>query len=148
MKRIKRILGASLAALLLASCGGGGGTATSTSVSYSSLVTFGDSLSDAGTLKVGAIGASSPLGLGGGKWTINGPDGKIWLDLIAAQLGLPAPCPAQTGFNSFIPTLPAVATVFNAACTNYAQGGSRVTNPVGPGNNGLLALTPPTQTAL
>ena len=138
MKQFRLWAGALSAALLVAACGGGGGTATSSAVTYTSLVTFGDSLSDAGTLKAGAIESA----LGGGRWTINAPDSKIWVDLLASQINLPVPCPAQKGFNSLIPGLPASATVFATECTNYAQGGSRVTNPVGPGNNGLLALTP------
>jgi outer membrane lipase/esterase len=133
MKHIKHIISASLAALLLASCGGGGGTATSSAVSYSSLVTFGDSLSDAGTMKAGVIANT----LGGGRWTINEPGNKIWVDLIAAQLGLSTPCPALS-VNSFLTVTVAPIQTPQPACTNYAQGGSRVTNPVGPGNAGLL----------
>jgi outer membrane lipase/esterase len=133
MRHIKQIIGAALAALALASCGGGGGTATSTTVSYSSIVSFGDSLSDAGTLKTGLIANT----LGGGRWTINEPGNKIWVDLISSQLGLSTPCPALL-VNTFLTVTVAPIQTPQPACTNYAQGGSRVTNPVGPGNARLL----------
>ena len=65
-------------------------------------IIFGDSLADVGTYAVGAVAAA-----GGGKYTINGDNtainpaltGKIWTELIAAHLGLPAPCAAQTGLD-------------------------------------------------
>ncbi len=141
MKRIKRILGASLAAFLLASCGGGGGTSSSSTVGITSLVSFGDSLSDVGTHAVGSIAA-----VGGGRYTINtgnpAAPAKIWLDLIAAQYGLPAPCPAVTGLNAtstfaMIPGGGASPVTVKAGCTNHAQGGSRVTNAIGPYNANL-----------
>ncbi len=135
-----RIASALGAALILASCGGGGETTPSPTettpapaVSYSSLVTFGDSLSDAGTLKTGVIESA----LGGGRWTINSPGNKIWVDLLATQVGLTAPCPAVLVNTSLTVTVP-VTSVTQAQCTNYAQGGSRVTLPVGPGNTALL----------
>lgn len=115
---------AMLTALILSGCGGGGDKSAATS--YSSLVSFGDSLSDVGTYKVDKVAL-----LGGGKYTVNSATDKNWTELLAAQLGLPAPCAAQTGLNG---------SYFNAAvtnhdaCLNYAQGGSRVTNPIGPGN--------------
>ena len=113
-----------LTALILSGCGGGGDK--SAAASYSSLVSFGDSLSDVGTYKVDKVAL-----LGGGKYTVNSATDKNWTELLAAQLGLPAPCAAQTGLDG---------SYFNAAvtnhveCQNYAQGGSRVTNPVGPGS--------------
>jgi phospholipase/lecithinase/hemolysin len=42
-------------------------------------------------------------------------------------------CAAETGLNSVIPGFAEAAT-FHADCYNYAQGGARVTDPVGPGN--------------
>lgn len=45
-----------------------------------------------------------------------------------------APCAAQTGLKSIIPAIPAVPVTDHPECNNYAQGGARVTNPVGPGN--------------
>ena len=110
-------------ALVLSACGGGGSD-TSTKVTYTSLVSFGDSLSDVGTYKVGAIAA-----VGGGRFTVNGTTtGPVnWTELLAGQVNLPAPCPAQTGLLSNIPQIPLVAVSPNANCTNYAQGSSRVT---------------------
>ncbi len=136
MKRIKRILGASLAALLLASCGGGGGSASSNSVGFTQIASFGDSLSDPGAFSVGSVAL-----LGGGRYTINSGSqtapSKIWLDLIAAQLSLPAPCAAVKGLTSRAPFGAPVARTTQAGCTNYAQGGSRVINPIGPANSAL-----------
>jgi len=113
-----------LTALILSGCGGGGDK--SAAASYSSLVTFGDSLSDVGTYKVDKVAL-----LGGGKYTVNSATDKNWTELLAAQLGLPAPCAAQTGLDGSYFN---AAVTNHVACLNYAQGGSRVTNPVGPGN--------------
>jgi outer membrane lipase/esterase len=123
------------AALVLAACGGGGSD-TSTKVTYTSLVSFGDSLSDVGSYKVGAIAA-----VGGGRWTVNGTTtGPVnWTELLAGQINVAAPCPAQTGLLSNIPQIPLVPVVNNANCTNYAQGSSRVTLPFGPN---AVALQP------
>jgi phospholipase/lecithinase/hemolysin len=107
-------------------------------------VTFGDSLSDVGTYKVGGIAA-----MGGGQYTINGNNtatnaaltGKNYTEVLAAQLGVAAPCAAQTGLQGTASTNPAlnfsVTVVDHPECFNYAQGGSRVTNPIGPGNKAL-----------
>ena len=104
---------------------------------FSAQVTFGDSLADVGTDAVGAVAAA-----GGGKYTINGDNtsinpvltGKIWPEVIAAELGLPAPCAAQTGLDGDPSRGLSVPVVNHAGCFNYAQGGARVTAPVGPGN--------------
>jgi len=127
------------AALLVAACGGGGGDGDQApAVRFTSMVSFGDSLSDIGTYKVGTVAA-----LGGGAYTVNGIPGAIgaeptpsknWTELIAAQLGLPAPCPAQTGLDGDPLQGFSVMPVNHAGCLGYAQGGARVTNPVGPGN--------------
>lgn len=123
------------AALLVASCGG------SDRVTFNSMVSFGDSLSDVGTYKVGTVAA-----LGGGLYTVNGISGAIgsnptpsknWTELIAARLGQTAPCPAQTGLDGDPTQGFFVPVVNHSACRNYAQGGARVTNPVGPGNKAL-----------
>ncbi|MBI3481087.1 MAG: SGNH/GDSL hydrolase family protein [Nitrosomonadales bacterium] len=119
-----KLVTALLLAIVLASCGGGGNGNQAPKVKFSSQVSFGDSLSDVGTYKVPAITAA-----GGGQYTINGT-GKNWTELMAAQLGLPAPCPAANGGFGVTETL-------IAGCTNYAQGGARVTSQPGPGN-GLL----------
>jgi outer membrane lipase/esterase len=127
MKTWKSALSA-LAALVLAGCGGGGGGETSTSsVGFTSMVTFGDSLSDIGTYKVGAIAA-----VGGGKWTVNSATAQNWTELISAQFKLATPCAAQTGLNSVI-FAPVPIQNFSS-CRNYAQGSSRVSNTAGPGS--------------
>jgi phospholipase/lecithinase/hemolysin len=132
-----------LTAAALAACGGNGSTGGDQTLKtkFSSQVSFGDSLSDVGTYAVGPVKAS-----GGGQYTINGDatsvspalTGKNWTQLVAAQLGLPAPCAAQTGLQGTPSTNPAlnfsVPVVDHAECFGYAQGGARVTNPVGPGN--------------
>lgn len=132
-----------LTAAVLTACGGSGSKPGDQTLKtkYSAQVTFGDSLSDVGTYGVGAIAA-----LGGGKWTINGDNtakdpvltGKNWTELVAAQLGLPAPCPAQTGLIGTATGF-AIPVTNHPGCTNYAQGGSRVTIPYGPGNPAVTA---------
>lgn len=130
---------AAMALAVLAGCGGSGsapGTQT-LKVQYSAQVTFGDSLSDIGTYAVGTVKA-----LGGGKFTINGNNtavnpaltGRNWTELVAAQLGLPAPCPAQTGLEGDASQGFSVQVENHPGCYGYAQGGARVTDPVGPGN--------------
>jgi outer membrane lipase/esterase len=119
-----------LTAAVLAGCGGGGGAGDqSTKVKFNSQVSFGDSLSDLGTYSVGTVKA-----LGGGKYTINSATSKNWTELIATQLGLPAPCPAQTGLDGLASQGFSVPVQNFPNCTGYGQGGARVTNPVGPGN--------------
>jgi len=128
-----------LTAAVLSACGGSsprGGDQTP-ATKFSAQVSFGDSLSDVGTYAVGTVKA-----LGGGKFTINGDNtsiskdltGKNWTEFVAAQLQLPAPCPAQTGLNGDASKGFNVPVTFNVNCLNYAQGGSRVTIPIGPNN--------------
>jgi phospholipase/lecithinase/hemolysin len=100
-------------------------------------VTFGDNLADVGTYAVGAV-----TFLGGGKFTINGdasafrPEliGKTWSELIAPAFGLPAPCPAQTGLQGDAARGLSVPIVNQPWCYGYAQGGARISDPIGPGN--------------
>lgn len=142
-----------LAGAVLAACGGSGDTSPGNqglNVEYTQQVTFGDSLSDVGSYAVGAVQQ-----LGGGKYTINGDStasdptltGKVWVELMAAQFGLPAPCAAQTGLQGNAAQGLSVPVRTHATCYNYAGGGSRVSNPVGPGNaaigSPLGALTVP-----
>ncbi len=139
-----------LTAAVLSACGGSSNNDSATTPAakpkFLSQVNFGDSLSDVGTYKVGAIAAPASVGgLGGGKFTINGDltatypalTGKVWPELIAAQLGLPASCPAVTGLLGTAPGFN-VPIVQNPLCTNYAMGGARVTEAVGPGNKELV----------
>jgi phospholipase/lecithinase/hemolysin len=146
-----------MALAVLAGCGGTSPEAGNQTLrkQFSAQVSFGDSLSDVGTYAVGTVAA-----LKGGKWNINGDNtainpaltGKNWTELMAAQLGLPAPCAAQTGLNGDATQGFAVPVVNHSGCFGYAQGGSRVINPVGPGNkltgSALGALTVPVSTQI
>ena len=120
-----------LMVLILVGCGGGGGDIPA-KPKFASQVSFGDSLSDVGSYKVGTVAA-----LGGGQFTVNGATGvpTNWTELTAAKFGLAAPCAAQTGLDGAaaqgFSVMPPTA---HAGCTGYAQGGARVTNPVGVGN--------------
>lgn len=138
-----------LSAGVLAGCGGGStGGNQSTKIQFTSQVSFGDSLSDVGTYGVGAVAA-----LHGGKYTVNSltPSAQNWTELMAATLGLPAPCAAQTGLDGFSQVILAsqaalaalaplssqgfaVPTVNHAGCYGYGQGGARVTSQPGIGN--------------
>ncbi|WP_326535631.1 SGNH/GDSL hydrolase family protein [Pseudorhodoferax sp.] len=129
---------AALTTLLLSACGGG-----SDDRSDARLVSFGDSLSDVGSYRTAGIAA-----LGGGKYTVNGAADGIWVEQLAVRLGLPAPCAAQTGLQASGVFAALAATVSNQpTCTAYAQGGSRVSDPVGPGNAALLASPDPATAA-
>jgi len=150
-----KILGAALAAaLLVAACGNSDDAVVQpTPIQYTSLVSFGDSLSDVGTYKVGTVAY-----LGGGTYSVNGLTGAIpsknWTELIAAQIGVDAPCPAQTGLDGDPAKGFSIPVVEHPECTNYAQGGARVTDPVGPGsaqapvNSPLGQLTVPVVTQI
>jgi phospholipase/lecithinase/hemolysin len=156
MRPTKLALAVTFAAIL-AGCGGSSGDpqpgAQINRVKFASQVTFGDSLSDVGTYNVGPIKA-----LGGGKFTINGnstavnPEltGKNWTELMAAQFQLPSPCAAQTGLAGDPALGFAVPVTNHAGCFGYAQGGARVTNPIGAGHratgSAVGALTVPVVT--
>ena len=132
MKQIRRWSLAVAVGLVLSGCGGGGDGDQSSAVSYRSLVSFGDSLSDVGSYATAGLVAAT----GGGKFTVNATsDSRIWLERLASQLGLSNPCAYQTGLESS-GTLAgfAAAVSTHAGCYSYAQGGARVTNPVGVGN--------------
>ena len=118
--------------LILAGCGGGTHDDSAMQGRVAAMVSFGDSLSDVGSYAVGTVKK-----LGGGRYTVNGPDAKNWTELIAARLNLPAPCAARTGLDGDATLGFSIATTDHPECTNYAQGGARVTNPVGPGNKAL-----------
>ena len=130
MKFMKTRIALLAAAFVLASCGGSGG-----GIDVSSTVSFGDSLSDVGTYKVGTIAA-----LGGGKWTVNSPTAQNWTEIVAASVGTTS-CAAQTGLLVNIPGLTGAAVTDVPACTNYAQGSSRVSNVFGP-NSATLQAAP------
>lgn len=149
-----------LTAMALAVLAGCGGTDPapgdqSIKVKYASQVSFGDSLSDVGSYAVGTVAA-----LKGGKFTINGDNtsvnatltGKNWTELMAAQIGVAAPCAAVTGLDGDATKGFSVPAKANSGCYGYAMGGSRVTNPVGPNNkltgSALGALTYPVATQI
>jgi phospholipase/lecithinase/hemolysin len=130
-KLLATVLGA---ALLVAACGGSGNGDQSPAVKYSAVVTFGDSLSDPGAYNVGGIKA-----LGGGMFTVNGIAGAVgadpvpsytWAQLVSAAAIGKVSCAAREGGFT-------VPVVIKAGCTNYAQGGSRVTEPMGTGYTGI-----------
>lgn len=132
MHAIKRTLAFALALVL------GAGTAVAGPYApvprYSAQVTFGDSLADVGSYAVGAVAA-----LGGGRYTINGnayflhPEliGTARPDLTAPMLGLPAPCAFQTGLLGDPNRGLSVPVTNHPGCYGYAQGGARVTDPIG-----------------
>lgn len=131
MNRFRNALTALAAAALLTACGG----SDDNKVNFQSVVSFGDSLSDAGTYKVGTIAQ-----LGGGKFTVNGGDDGTWTERLATALGTPAQCAARTGLLPNAAGITGAAVQDIAACTNYAEGSSRVTFE-GSGPNGVALQT-------
>ena len=123
----------------LVSCGGNSTDHSSPRIAFNSVVSFGDSLSDAGTYRVGLVAASQ-----GGLFTVNGNASAVgfepvpsftWAQLISATFLGQVSCAARTGgFGVGITTV--------AGCTNYAQGGARITDPIGT-NHANGALTEP-----
>ena len=157
MKHLRLGAVAGIALALLAACGGGDpyvpGTgspngAPTTKGNFTSLVSFGDSLSDAGAYAP----ATSLTGNGaapyfGGKFTTNGATGTVWVENLAKTLGLTL-TPAEVGFAGSSVKCPAAANPSLAGtCTAYGQGGSRVTDPNGIGKSGG-ALTVPMSTQI
>jgi phospholipase/lecithinase/hemolysin len=116
-------------AALLAACGG----SDDDKVQFTSVVSFGDSLSDAGTYKVGTVAAA-----GGGKFTVNGAGSSsyTWTENLAVALGAPAQCAARTGMLPNQAGVTGAPVTDVAGCFNYAQGSSRVTAE-GSGPNGV-----------
>lgn len=128
------------AALVLASCGGGDAGDQQPRVTFSSLVSFGDSLSDLGTYNVGTI-AGLGAGTGGaGRWTVNSAaGGDMWTERLAAVLGVPKPCPAETGLLPNMPGIVGAPVTAKPGCFSYAQGSARVQSPLGPSSAALQA---------
>lgn len=136
MRQFKVLATAFAAALLVTACGGGGDGDQSPVVKYTKVVSFGDSLSDAGTYNVGPIKAS-----GGGMFTVNGIASAIGLDPVpsytwsqlvsAAAIGSTS-CAARVGGFGVAETKNPGAPA--GGCWNYAQGGARVADPKGVGN--------------
>ncbi len=95
----------------------GGGIKPTTSV-----IAFGDSLTDGGTYKNGYASATATISsLGGGRFTTNGPNAKTWAEVVAAGLGTSASF-SPAAFEGFSIGYNPVAGMYN-----YAQGGSKVT---------------------
>ena len=142
MKPIKTWSASLTTALLLAACGGGGNDAPPADTQaqalsarrpFTAVVSFGDSLSDVGTYTPKtAIPGTSPTVYLGGKFTTNSPTSKIWVENVAARLGLVVN-PAVVGWNGIgaVQDCPAAAQGLGATCTAYGQGGARVTDPIG-----------------
>lgn len=108
----------------LVGCGGGGDSRPE----YRAVVSFGDSLSDVGTY-------APVTGQAGGKFTIN--PGPVWVENIASRLGL-AITPHIVGYGADSGTWQFCP---RPACTGYAQGGARITDPDGSGkSDGALTL--------
>ncbi len=120
------VLGGVVVAVLVGGCDG----SDSGAVQFDSVVSFGDSLSDAGTYDVGTIEE-----LEGGQFTINGPSPRVWTEFLSEALNTPAQCPARTGLFPNDGATGAPITDF-PDCDNYAQGSSRVTSS-GTGPNGV-----------
>lgn len=157
MKRIRSWALSAVAAALLAACGGnepevpGSGQPSGAPTSrgtFTAVVSFGDSLSDVGAYAP----ATSLTGNGqapyfGGKFTTNGPGGNVWVENVAAHLGI-ATTPAEVGFGGTSVKCPAAAVpALAGTCTAYGQGGSRVTDPNGIGKT-TGALTVPMKTQI
>ena len=140
MRQFKILATALGAALLVAGCGGGGDGNQAPAISYTAVVSFGDSLSDAGSYGPGLI-ASTRLtsAAGGGMFNINGIAGAVgtnptpsynWAQLVSAAATGKVNCAARAGGYLLVESKV-------AGCTNYAQGGARVTAATGTGNTGM-----------
>lgn len=150
IRRRWHIAALAAAALIVAGCGGG----TTDSPVATRVIAFGDSLSDIGTytpatqIPLGQAAGVPPFF--GGKFTTNTHTGytatsnsstaNIWVEWIAARLGLPI-TPAEVGFITTRVPCPAQASGLAFSCTGYAQGGARVTDPNGIGKtSGFLTI--------
>ncbi len=139
MKKFRVLATALAAAAFLAGCGGSDPGNQSSRFTFTRMVNFGDSLSDVGSYRTKIVADS-----GGGYYSINGNlsgAGLLytnWTEFLAAQLELDQPCPAEVGLASVGQlAFMAQATVVTPTCYSFAQGGARVTEPVGPGNAAL-----------
>ncbi|MBK9986635.1 MAG: hypothetical protein IPP21_06620 [Betaproteobacteria bacterium] len=133
MKDIRWKLAALAAAAIVAACGGETADGPSNKVGINAMVSFGDSLSDVGSYNVGSIAGLGQATGGAGRFTVNATTGgQIWTERIAALLPVPTTCSAQTGMYPSPQTgLTGAPFTAKSGCFNYAQGGSRVSSPVG-----------------
>lgn len=126
MKKLKLALATSLALCSL--------QAAAEEFRINRLFVLGDSLSDGGaytgTATQGLIGAGVPAALipNRMKFTTNSGTAKVWANVVADKLGIPLDVDVINGVG-----------VINGG--NYAQGGSRVSNPQGTGNNPAIGIT-------
>lgn len=129
LKPIRLAVGAALLALQTTSIAG--------EFRIDRLLVVGDSLSDGGayslTARAGLEGAGVPGALipDRMRFTTNGPGTQMWADVLAGKLGIPFDVDVING-------LPAGAQPNGG---NYAQGGSRVSNPAGIGNDPSIGIT-------
>jgi phospholipase/lecithinase/hemolysin len=159
MRQLRIGLMSVMTAALLAACGGGDVTvpgsgepagAPTAKGNFSSVVSFGDSLVDLGAYSP----ATSFAGNGlppylGGKFSTNFSTGTVWVENIAAALGLMI-TPAEMGFAGQSEKCPVekVHPALAGTCTGYGQAGSRVTNPDGYNHaKGFLTVPMTTQVA-
>jgi outer membrane lipase/esterase len=145
-----------LSALLLVACGGGDpyvpgsgspSGAPTAKGNFMAIVSFGTSPSDLGTYTPATVipGTNPPVYIGG-KFTTNSATGTVWIENLAASLGLII-TPAEVGYDGVSVKCPAAANPALAnTCTGYGQAGARVTDPNGVGHDpatGKGALTVP-----
>lgn len=145
MKNFGLLATALAAAVVVAGCGGSTAGDQSPRVAYGKVVNFGDSLSDVGSYATALVAAN-----GEGYYSVNGDFTRAgllhtnWTEYLADQLNVTLPCANEVGLTP--PPAPAPLYFMaqtpadNDACFSYAQGGARVTNPVGPGNAYLYTL--------
>lgn len=101
------------------------------------LFVLGDSLSDGGAYTATATAGLTQAGVPAAaipnrmRFTTNGPTTQMWNQVLAGKLGIPIDVDVING-------LPAAAQPNGG---NYAQGGSRVSNPAGIGNNPAQGIT-------
>lgn len=163
MRHIRIGLLSALTAALLAACGGddvtvpGSGEpagAPTTKGNFTSVVSFGDSLSDLGAYApvTSFAGNGLPPYLGG-KFTTNfttaTASGTGWVENVATALGLVI-TPAEVGFAGQSVKCPIELTqpTLASTCTGYGQAGARVTDPNGYNHqNGFLTVPLKTQVA-
>ena len=105
-------------------------------------------MSDVGTY--GTPGLRAITIPGGGKFTVNGPNSKIWVEVIASALGNTL-CPHEVGLAGGVnlqlsAVVRQVPSVINNTCFGFAQGGARVRAPTYPGPNAIGTLTRPIST--
>jgi len=154
MRALRLTISGLVAALALVACGGGDpdvpgsgspSGAPTAKGSFTALVTFGDSLSDIGTYAPATSGLGGKFTTNG---TANGNTGTIWVENLAATMGVTV-TPAEVGFAGTSVKCPVATQVpaLASTCTAYGQGGSRVTDPNGI-NHSAGALTVPVVTQI